>query len=442
MSEADEDSDKANDEEITSDNETTETEPSDESTTLQAVGDSIDDLFAEPDETVADETDSDKTQTADEDKDEEETVNIAELTRNDKPIVKGSLEVLGATAVGFLDWPVGFDNTYFTQLGSEFDGSAYYSMVPVFTIDVRPNSYFRFYTSLSAELSESSLSFGSPVFGQLFIDYTFNDNYFFRVGKQSLTWGQGQLLGNIGNFVSNVDDGVAVKSFIPLGMNGLTALIYTDVVVTNPLYFSYAALYETTLGAFTMGLSAKYNYKLDQQLISDVYLKTVIGEVDFALEARGDFDLDFGADDYLWPSCYALTNFFWEDADIGIKLLGEYIFSYGPEITVNDGWSDEDTVSTRWAEWGRHQVGLGLIATKPWIGSFKPGIRWYHNFIDTSGQFVLGLTGTFAPMITANIAIPIVYGPNYGFYRLDNEDPENRILSLIIQLKLKSSFKF
>ena len=407
----------------------------------------IDSLFETPDETIDNpvndaEEDNSAQEGSVEDKGAEEKVDVAALTKSDKPVVKGSLSVEGAIALGFLDWPYGFDNDYFNQLGANFDGSAYYAMSPTFTIDVRPKSYFRFYTSISTSLRRSSMSFGYPSFGELFLDYTFRDTYFFRVGRQSLTWGQGLLLSNIGNFVEDVEDGIAIKSFIPLGINGLTTLLYADGSSTSPLDFSYAALFDMTLGPLSLGLSGKFNRTRSQELITDLYLKTVIGEVDFAFETRGDFDLSFEENEYLWPTWQVLTNFYWENSDLGIKFLGEYTYALGPNVTINSGWSEDDSILKSWAQYGKHRLGIGLLSTKPWIGNFKPGIRWYHDFSDTSGQFVIGLTGTFAPLITAEIGIPIVYGPDYGYYRLNNEDPENRVLSLIFQLTLESSYSF
>ena len=232
---------------------------------------------------------------------------------------------------------------------------------------------------------------------------------------------------------------MSIKSFIPIGANGLTTLIYTDTI-TSPLYFSYAALFETTIGPLTSGISAKFNRTFEQELITDLYIKTVIGEADIALEGRFDFDLGLSSKNYLWPTSRSLINFFWENSSV--QLLGEYMFAIGPKVTVNTGWDEENDVSTQWAEYGQHRLGLGAIAKKAMIGKFKPGIRWYHNFTDNSGQFVFGLTGPFAPMITANIALPVTYGPDYGYYSLSNEDPENRVLSLIIELELSSSFSF
>jgi len=135
------------------------------------------------------------------------------------------------------------------------------------------------------------------------------------------------------------------------------------------------------------------------------------------------------------------VNFFWENSRIGFKVLGEYLFAYGPEITTSTGWTDTTTILTEWAEWGQHRAGLGVISTKPQFGKWKPGIRWYHDFVEGSGQVVLGLTGPVAPMISANIAVPIVYGPDYGYFWQNNEDdPGNRVLGLIVQLSISSSF--
>lgn len=386
---------------------------------------SIDDLFDQPDDTKA----------QDDNTEEAEQVDIEALTKNDAPVIRGKLSLSGAVAMGLMSWPQLDSNDFLTELYNSFDTSAYFAMTPTISFDIRPNSYFRFYTSLSSSLSESTLRFSTPSIGELFIDYTYKDSIFFRVGDQGVAWGQGQLLNNPGNIVSDVADGVSIKSFIPLGSNGLTWLFYLNSSwglsnITNPLYYAYAALFETTLGSLTVGFSGKYREGMSQELIGGIYLKTVIGEVDFALEYRGDFDLYYEEGSWLWPTTYAVANFFWENSDIGVKLLGEYEFAHGPGVRVMGLWTP----------YGRHLAGIGVSFSKLLIGNMKPGIYWKHAVMDNSGQFVIGLSGTFAPMITANLGIPLVYGKAGGYYMQNNDDPEDRLLSAALQLSISTSF--
>lgn len=449
--------------------------------------DDVDDLFAVPDETVESEETSEtevsaesaaeqdpvgdestSEDAAEDDSTKDEAIDIDALTTRDKPTIKGSVALSGSIAGGFLDWPVPEEGTaYGDVVWREFDASVYYEMSSSVSVDARPLPYFRYFAKLSTSMDEGRFNFPTPSISELFVDYTLADRYFFRVGKHGMSWGQGQMLGNPGNLVSDVKSGIAVKMFMPLGVNGLTSVIYvkdgwlSSTTSPSPLDFGYASLFETSAGPFTFGFSGKFNRNLEQSLIGDVYVKTNLLGVDVALEGRGDFDVypargDAGTvgsigPSYLWPTTQALAHMFWESSELGLQLIGEYRFSYGPEVQTRIGpfpssgesetaSDDQDDPNLVWAPWGVHRSGVGVVFTKARIFGLKPGLRWYHQYNDHSGQIVAGLTGTIAPMLKINIGLPVTYGESWEYSRQNNEDPAGRVIALIVQLSLSRSF--
>lgn len=395
--------------------------------------DNVDDLFSLPDETItgSEEDDSNNTQSADDSEEEagegEEQINLAALTQSE-PIVKGSVSLSGALVAGFKEWDFSTDGESL---------SAYYTMDSAFSVDVRPTSDFRFFSSVKVSFDQESLGISSPTVNELFVDYTLADTIFFRIGKQTLTWGQGnlqgQMIANPGNLVSDISDSVALKAFLPLANNGLTLVAYPGGTSTSPLDFAYAALFEASLGPLTFGISGKFQRTLDQALIADLYLKTAIAGFDLAVEARMDFDPFPERDGYLEPTIQAVSNIFL-DSSIGIRLLGEYSFAYGPNVRVYT--SGEEKV----AEAGEHIIGLGFLLTSLFANDWRPGIRWFHHLSDGSGQVITGITGTIAPNLKADIAVPLIYGASGGYYPRENPDPGKRKLSLLLRFTLSTSF--
>ncbi|MGI9255825.1 MAG: hypothetical protein ACR2PY_02705 [Salinispira sp.] len=339
--------------------------------------------------------------------------------------VKGSVSMSGSVVAGFHNWD-------FSTAGETV--SAYYELKSGVSLDVRPTGDLRFFSSLSVGLNADAVNITAPAIGELFVDYTLADTVFFRVGKQGLTWGQGNFIANPGNLVDDISEGISLKTFIPLGNNGLSVVIYPGGTSSSPLNFAYAALFEFSAGPLSFGLSGKFQRELDQALSVDAYLKTVIAGIDIALESRVDFDTYPERDGYVPPRVQAVSNVFWE-SDIGLRLFGEYFFAYGPQEVIYI--SETETVP---AEAGTHIGGVGILFPDLFGGDWSPGLRWFHNFSDGSGQVVAGITGTIAPHLRLNIAIPAVYGASYGYYQRNNDDPERRRLSLVTQLTLSASF--
>ncbi len=400
--------------------------------------DALDDLFSSPDETLSDdggggeddgdgsgaEGSEDSGAEGSEDSGADGALDVL-AGINTGTTVKGSVSMSGSVVAGFHNWD-------FSTAGETV--SAYYELQSGVSLDVRPTKELRFFSSLSVGLDADDVNITAPAIGALFVDYTLADTVFFSFGKQGLTWGQGNVIANPGNLVDGISNGISLKAFIPLGNNGLSVVIYPGGTSSSPRNFAYAALFEFSAGPLNFGLSGKFQRELDQALSVNAYLKTVIAGIDVALESRVDFDTYPEREGYVPPKVQAVSNVFWE-SDIGIRLFGEYFFAYGPQEVIHI--SETETVP---AEAGTHIGGVGMLFPDLFGGDWSPGLRWFHNFSDGSGQVAAGITGTIAPNLRLNIAIPAVYGASYGHYQRNNADPEGRRLSVVTQLTLSASF--
>ncbi|TVR52854.1 MAG: hypothetical protein EA426_18510 [Spirochaetaceae bacterium] len=380
--------------------------------------DDIDDLFSDPDAGIIEEDDSeDPDETV-----ERPRVDIGALTTS-APRFSGKVELEGALAYGLTEWP-GTEAAGGASAADLLDGSVYYLMSSRFTIDARPRSYLRYYVALSTAMDTKKFTFPSPSVAEIFVDYTLADFLYFRIGRQSMTWGQGRLLGNPANLVSRLSGGVGVKGFMPLGPNGLTAVIYGKpeffADAGNPSYkeFGYAALFDTTVGPFSLGLSA--HYQRNEPLALAAYAKTAIAGFDVTTEAvvRRTVNDDAPAAD---PDYKIIANLFREFGSPAWQVIGEYLF----DATVPD--------------YAGHRIALGLLAPR-FAHGWRPGVRFYHAFEDNSGQIVLGADATVAPSLKLSLGVPITYGAPGSFYREENEDPGDRVASAIVRLGLSFSF--
>jgi len=371
----------------------------------------LDSLFSDPDQGILESENPDDSQNVD------EALDVASLTTDPIPRVSGSASLSGGLGIGLTAWPGTAETATFTPR-DHWDYIIGYTMGTSVALDVRPTGYTRFYTSLSASLNEDTLVLTGPTLGEMFFDYTWKDTVFFRLGKQSLTWGQGRLVGNPANLVSRVADGAAVRAFFPLGSNGVTTVLYGSQAMggITPDTLGYAGIFDTTLGPLVTGLSA--HYRKTEDLQTAVYAKVRLGSGDLTLESRMDWNL-LQAEA---PDTQVLAGFFWEGGTLGWSVLGEYLLDLRDTSNI-------------------HQtVGLGVgVRRLPW-GGWKPGLSWKHAIHDGSGQVLLGIDGPFAPSLGATIAIPILYGPPGSTFRVEETDLGTMVFGLGIKITLDVQF--
>jgi len=373
----------------------------------------IDDMFTDPEAGIIEEA--------------EETMNIEEATVDQKPRFSGSAVVEGGFILGVTDWtqPLGAPGTV--------DFSPFYAVESILSLDVRPASQIRFFGSVGVSspyispdtLDRTQVDFSPVYLDELFLDYTLGERLFFRVGKQEMTWGQGRLF-NPGNFVSDAIDGISVKGFLPLGMNGLTLVAIGEGVLgpSPPDYTSVydlitgAALFETSLSSLTLGLSGYYRSL--PGLRTGAYFKLPIGPIDAALEGV----VNWGPYVAGFESAEVLTSLFWEGGNPRWQIILEYLFD------------------TAVPAYRGHSLGLGAVV-RDWLPKgWKPGLRWIHSFADHSGQVVLGLEGQLAPYLQLVVGFPFRYGVDGAYYEdvLTEELPDGESLERVKESGLLADF--
>ncbi|AFG36178.1 hypothetical protein [Spirochaeta africana] len=340
-----------------------------------------------------------------------------------EPRFRGTVNLEGGVLYGLDDWP-GSSAAGDDGLADLHSGSAFYDMSTRFSLDVRPRSHIRFFGSAEIELDSDELDFKPYSIRELFLDYTLADTWFFRVGKQGMTWGQGRLLGNPGNLVSGIGDGIAVRSFVPLAGSGLTSVLFAtgeDVQGSSPgpQDFTYAAQYDYSIGNYTLGGALRYRHADElRPLYAAAFARTSFGPLDLNLEGVAGIDPQ---DPHEQPNYWLLGNIFWEFGDPLWRLIAEY--QYGESAT---------------ARTAGHQSGLGVRA--PRIAGWTPALQWKHSWSEQAGEVVAGIDRSLAPNLRGSVGVPVTYGPSSSYYRVESEVPGDRVAAVVLRLNISMDF--
>lgn len=333
-----------------------------------------------------------------------------QLARETASPLRFGLSASGGGLVGLREWDLsdGWDS---------LSADAVLQISPRLAVDLRPEPWLRFYLEVSTNIDTAEADFTTPSVDEAFIDYTIDGNAALRIGKQRLGWGQSiSQLGapNPGNLVDGVGDGVSVKLFLPLLGNGVTALVYADE--PDPANFRYAVALETSGDFLSFGLAARYGW--EQGLAAATYLKAAAEGIDLALELRGDFDLAAG-----YQRAQGILGFFTEIPDAGVQLLGQYSLDLNADLEAT------------------HLTAVGLRLTKLLSKGWTPLLRWRQSINDGSGEVILALEGPFLPSTRARIGVPVAWGPTGSYYRVNGEDPDNRVISVGLLVSLDLDMK-
>lgn len=400
--------------------------------------DSIDDLFSDNTDGIVEEDEVSEAEAAGgQTAAASPRVNIDEQTT--RPLrIGGSVKLEGGAIYGLTDWPSSIEGTELT-LDDITTGNVLYDMSASLSVDARPAPHLRFRMATSSSLNTTTLKYSD--FGsiqEMFVDYTYADNYFFRAGKHSTTWGQGRLLGNPGNIVSDSGAGVALRAFIPFGPGGVNALVFAqekfflNTGQPSPRELVYAAQYDLSRGNFTVGVSGRYQHMYKSVRIfetrSAMYVKSSFAGMDLTLEGVSHFN---AKDPVIKPESpvvpvleepkyWVIGNLFYEFGSPKWQLIAEY--QYNHNMDPEPG----------------HLAALG-IKTPRFLG-WNYGLSWKHLFNDQSGELVPGMERTIAPNIKATIGLPITYGEEDSYFRSVSNVPGNRVAALVAVIGLSFSF--
>jgi len=414
--------------------------------------DDIDSLFDDPDATNNDArtpsgtgtndvvpdrgTDSDSNTESDS---ETGVIDIAALTTAPTKISASVSAGVGA-GVGLIEWP----------LTSAADGrtidellrySGFYNSSASMSVDTRPTSYLRFRTSIGTALDPDTMGFRDPSIGEFFIDYTLRETIFFRAGRQGLTWGQGRLLGNPANIVSDVSGGAAVRGTAPLGQSTVTGVVYSreewvqERASIDPRAFAWAGQWEGKIGEVSIALAGKA--KTDEPIDTSVSVSFALGPINVAGDIVRHVDYVAEPDILTYDM---LGQLFWENEARTWSVLGEYRF--------------DSSVKNAGKKMVGDYAGIGLRMPGVRGGAWRPALSWQHAFEDHSGQVTAGIGGTIAPSLSLSIGVPVIYGEPGSYYRAAleeevNEDIEDRdddaipvdnVVSVLLAVGLSFSF--
>jgi len=364
----------------------------------------LDEFFEEQDPGVANDEDDDE---AEEDEDDEEAEEVEgidfEALTTAPTTFSGSVSTGFGAAVSLIDWPWS-DEAGERDALENFEVAGGYDLSATFGVDARPRAHLRFSARMGTSLDPDSMSLTAPRFSRLFVDYTLAESIYFRVGRYGMTWGQGRVVGNPANFVSDVSDGMAVRAVVPAGRGSVTALVHSKEAWVdqyspqNPKAFAYAGQWETSLDNISLTAAGWGRYS--EPLHTSSSISGSIGAFDLTMEAvnRWDWDEPFAAENL---DLRLLSQVLWEGGDPSWVIIGEHLF----DSTVSSFRGHRAGVAFRMPRFG----ALGV--------NWRPQVRVRHAFHDNSGEVVTGLTGTVARDLSMSIGLPFRYGPPDSYYR-------------------------
>jgi hypothetical protein len=352
---------------------------------------------------------------------------------------------VGAGA-GLEYWP---GKASWNEITEELRFSGFFTNVATFKVDARPKPHLRFHLSLRTSLDDEEMKYEDIFLHEVFTDYTLAETIFFRAGMQSLTWGQGRLLDNPANIVSDVGDGLGLKISMPAGPGTVNGVVYSKkawvqehVQPYDPKAFAYAGQWESTIGPLTFNLAGRYRKTAGgpANVDNSLGLSFGLGPVDVAADFVGRWDTQgfpsgFPGSQSHWD---AVGRLFWESENGNWTLGGEYQFD--SQVAAAQG----------------HQGALAVKMPSLASGGWRPGISWKHAFQDHSGEVVAGIKGDIAPDLDLQIGIPVVYGTAGSVYReklsedaaktayeedeADYSIPVENVVSLLLSVHLSVSF--
>lgn len=370
---------------------------------------SIDDLFEDPDQGIVEEDDGY----------EPPVLDMEALVGQASTAIGGSVNLKGGMGLFLNKWPYEFTSPPAGVL-DVISYSVGYSLGTSASLDVRPNSYTRFYTSFLAALDPATLQLSGPSMGEMFIDYTYDEKISFRAGKFGISWGQGGMIIKPGDIVSRAGGGTSLRAFMPLYGHGLTLLAYAraDLGGVSPRNLSYAALLDMTFGSFLSGISA--HYRFSEKLQTVAYGRRSFGLLNVVSEIRADWDINSLYNNTpQGPIMYGLVSF---SNEIGT----DPIWRFGAEYSFN---GDIDN-------WKGHCIGGGLAISNLPLKGWRPGISAKHALMDNSGELSVGFDGPFIKGFTAKIGASVPYGARGSYYR----PASSKAMSIGMEIQMSISY--
>jgi hypothetical protein len=265
------------------------------------------------------------------------------------------------------------DPYWYKVLDSGIDSSIDFSseLDATFYFDARPDTDIRIYGEADLEYASGT---ATVTLMELFGDFDIGDQVFFRVGKQTITWGVGYFFSpadvlnlddiDILDVDADIEGPVAIKANMPLGSDNLYAyMVFSEDDSSAP---GWAVNYEKVVSQTEFGFGGYYQEDDDPAAIFTV--SSGIDEVTLFGEAVTRFD---GSDPYFQGTVGAMRSWTDDDSDFGITIAGQYYYDGSADYvhkaatTLSATFTDELSASLLW--YGILDGNYGLV---------MPSITW------------------------------------------------------------------
>ncbi len=389
-----------------------------------------------------------------------------DLTRDDKIHFFGSVDIYGLSGLGWSQFPPlsrPGDN-----LGTDLGGSLTTSL----GFEVRPASELRIRGTLSYYFPGSG-----PLFSEMIVDYSVLNTVFFRIGTFAYTWGNSQFyqFANLParslpewgttsvpfwektNLITRTipeSVPVSMKMNVPFGLNGLTFLARFDLEnyfpnpsAPSPKYAGYGLQYDLVTGPIEWSIAGFWQYLLTPRTF--LAMKTSAGGFDLSAEMTMAFPVKFspagisristtgggifvgGVLQRIYPTAVVGLSREWPDAHV--KFYAEYAFN--GERDPGTPWLADATGP------GGHNSAAGVRFTSLGPAGLAFNLLWQQNWSDGSALIAPFLELSPVDLVTIQIGLPIIFGPDDGEVLGNRLVPGGKRFELLILVKLSASFR-
>ncbi|HUW40812.1 MAG TPA: hypothetical protein VMV90_07350 [Rectinemataceae bacterium] len=385
-----------------------------------------------------------------------------------------SLNLYGDAGFGYKAFPPASDLSQ--HLGLE--GGASFSAL--LGVEVRPADEMRLRLAMEYDFPPASGTAPALQVSELFVDYSFLNTVFFRVGVFNYGWGNSQFfqLGDLPsrglpgwstsltplwqktNLITNtstVSHPVSFKAYVPFEKDGFTFLGRADLAnygfpntsSPDPRYMGLGLLYDLVTGPVEWNIGGFTQYLLHPRGL--LTAKTSAFGFDLSAEAVVAFpyhlmynniasDIPSGGGIYvggevqrIYPSFVFGIGRDWADA--GIKLYAEYAYNGERDGSTYTNWLDDETgpgghnsaFTVKFDRLGQSNVGLNLL--------------WQQNWSDGSCMIAPFIQLNAAALTTIQIGLPMVFGPDNSEVMNNRLLPGSQRLGLLLLIKVSDNYR-
>lgn len=343
------------------------------------------------------------------------------LTTAERLIISGSVSSEGGIGLGWLDWPrladpaFGWDGTMGAEASSQI------------SLDARPDKTFRFKSTFAVDwdpLATGKYTWSAPTVSEIFLDYTWQETAFFRIGKHTIDWGKGRLFTDT-DIMSESSGAFAARMSVPTLLSGFSAVVlakdgwFAEPKAPSMTEPAYAALLEWTIAGVHVSGAAKYRTE-SAMAPATAGLSLLFSGKTVVLQTDLFSDIVY-ENRIAGDSVTVVVGFFREVGDF--KSYGEYLFRRRPE-KLDD-----------------HSAGIVFGWKRVFGAPLDVGVQWLHTLYDDSGVVIPGLSWRQWSHVEIKAAVQVAYGDVGSRYlTTENDDPAKRRVALAITAKLSGSF--